>query len=369
MKISPLARYVLLIATLFYVGGCSAEAKRDRALERASAYFKAGEYDKAKIEYLNVLGQAPENAKAIEQLGLIYLEQGASSQAYPFLLKSRTLAPENLAIRLKLARLKQSLGKTNEARQDLMSILERSVGHPEATVLLTETVRTRDAFKAADLELTKIRERNSASFHVATANLALFAGDQTKAMASLKRAVSTDPNSPFVHSAMANLHLLQNRPDDAAAEYRKAAEMSPMRSAARMQFAEFTAQHGAVPEAVAYLQDITRQAPDYLAAWRTLAKIALAQKNHEEALAHLKNVFSREPRDYESHMLRAQVHLQKGESRQGIEELEKVAQAFPSLPKPSVGQVSTGYGTPAEPRHAESHPRLANDGRPRARQR
>ena len=35
--------------------GCSAASRGARALERADRYFKAGDYDKAKIEYSNAL--------------------------------------------------------------------------------------------------------------------------------------------------------------------------------------------------------------------------------------------------------------------------------------------------------------------------
>ena len=42
---------ILLVAALST--SCSAQAKKSRALHRAEEYFKAGDYDKAKIEYTN----------------------------------------------------------------------------------------------------------------------------------------------------------------------------------------------------------------------------------------------------------------------------------------------------------------------------
>ena len=35
--------------------GCTAASRKARLAERAEKFFKAGEYDKAKIEYLNVI--------------------------------------------------------------------------------------------------------------------------------------------------------------------------------------------------------------------------------------------------------------------------------------------------------------------------
>jgi tetratricopeptide (TPR) repeat protein len=81
---------------------CAPDAKKSRALTRANSYFDSGEYDKAKIEYLNVLRADPQNATAVERLGTIWDEQGAPLHAAPFLLRTRDLAPDNLAARVKL---------------------------------------------------------------------------------------------------------------------------------------------------------------------------------------------------------------------------------------------------------------------------
>ena len=57
--------------------GCTREFKKARFLEHADRYFQAGQYEKAKIEYLNALRIEPSNALAIKRMGLIWYEQGA----------------------------------------------------------------------------------------------------------------------------------------------------------------------------------------------------------------------------------------------------------------------------------------------------
>src|SRR6516164_10426887 len=96
----------LLSALLFTLvaGGCSREGNKSTLLDRANNYFKAGQYDSARIEYLNLLRLDPQNATAIERLGTIWLEDGAPLRALPFLAKSRELAPNNLNCRTKLAK-------------------------------------------------------------------------------------------------------------------------------------------------------------------------------------------------------------------------------------------------------------------------
>jgi Tfp pilus assembly protein PilF len=74
-RINSRAIVALLVAAVAF--GCSSEAKRAGLLKRADQYFESGEYDKAKIEYLNLLKTDPQNATAISRLGTIWFEQGA----------------------------------------------------------------------------------------------------------------------------------------------------------------------------------------------------------------------------------------------------------------------------------------------------
>src|SRR5207249_7377461 len=92
---------ILLLFSL--VTGCSPAAKRSRARARADSYFKAGEYDKAKLEYVNLLRLNDQSAAVFQQLGFIWLEQGVPLRAIPFLLKVRELDPKNIAARTRLA--------------------------------------------------------------------------------------------------------------------------------------------------------------------------------------------------------------------------------------------------------------------------
>src|SRR5271156_1279578 len=68
----------ILWAVLFaaIVSGCSREGKISGLLERANNYFNAGQYDSARIEYLNILKLDPQNAIAFQRLGTIWFEEG-----------------------------------------------------------------------------------------------------------------------------------------------------------------------------------------------------------------------------------------------------------------------------------------------------
>src|SRR5947208_15254804 len=86
-----------LIASLVMVlvtCSCTSEMKKSRYLARAQRYFKAGEYDQAKIEYLKVLQTDSGNAVAYARCGAMWADEGVPLRAAAFLLKARGLALE-----------------------------------------------------------------------------------------------------------------------------------------------------------------------------------------------------------------------------------------------------------------------------------
>src|SRR5215469_7448683 len=95
------SRIVALFVVTALFCSCSKSAREARSLEQADRYFKADEYEKAKIEYMKVLRLNGQNVTAYQQLGFIWSEQGAPVRAIPFLLKVRDLAPQNNAARSK----------------------------------------------------------------------------------------------------------------------------------------------------------------------------------------------------------------------------------------------------------------------------
>ena len=82
MQISKiLCRIVTVILAVTLITACSKETKKARLLGEADNYFKAGNYDKAKLSYLNVLRLDPQNALAFERIGAMWQDDGAPLQA------------------------------------------------------------------------------------------------------------------------------------------------------------------------------------------------------------------------------------------------------------------------------------------------
>jgi tetratricopeptide (TPR) repeat protein len=330
-RFSFVVRVAFVITLSALLGACSKESRKERALERASAAYRAGEFEKARIEYQNVLQTFPDDPIANERLALIWYDRGATIRAMAFFSRLNLQTPANQPLRLKRARLLLSLGRVAEARRETEAVLRTTNNVPEALVLLTDTIRERDDFKSADEALQKFPDKNSVWYHLALANLQKLRGDVAGARTALQRAVALDARSPEARAAMARFHATQNNPTQALADHKAAAELAPLRSPVRLGYISYLAQSGAVAEAVAVLKDMTQKAPDYLPAWRALAQIAMQERRFDEAMAQLQNVLRQDGTDVDAVILRARILLAKGDAKTAIAELTQVGTVLPGL--------------------------------------
>jgi tetratricopeptide (TPR) repeat protein len=329
---------LILAATL--ITACSKETRKARLVAEADNYFKAGNYDKAKLSYLNLVRLDPQNALAFERIGAMWLDEGSPLRAGAFLARATELDPNNAEYRIRLARSYLALGRFADAKKEALKVLEQVPDNGDAIIALTEAARSNEDIEDAVRQLQKISKKDDISFHLASANLFLRRGDLAAAGNALQQALTIDPKSSAAHTAMGDLNLLQKDLKQAAEEFKKAADLAPIRSTERLKYAAFKSGTGDAEEARKISTEMTRQAPDYLPAWCLLAELAFKDKKYDEALSLLENVFSRDSENFDGRRLESEVLLAKGDTKKAVEVLERLDQTYPgtSLIKYQLGR-------------------------------
>ena len=312
MKPSILVKIIVGMVVAVAVCGCTPAAKKARMFKRAEADFNAGKYEQAKVEYLSLLRSGMETDTILLRIGSIWLEQGAPLRAFPFLLRAQSLAPENVAVRERLAFAYLSVGQIAEARKEAIIILQKAPANVQGLLYLSDAARSPEDLEGAAQQLQKFPAKDTASFHLASANVAMREGDAAGAENSLKLALAADPKSFSPHLAMANFYISRKDLVHAGEEFKAGAELAPPRSGAGLRYAEFKMQNGQTEEARAIVQKITEQAPDYLPATLFMAQISFKEKKYDETLAAVENVLARDERNLGAYMLRAQTWEAKG---------------------------------------------------------
>ncbi len=324
--------FTLAIAVLLTIGsvGCSAKIKKEYHLKRASRFFSAGQYDKAEVEYINVLRNDQTNAEAIGQLGVIYFEEGRFQRAAPFIFKGSQLATNNLDLHLKLGFIYLGVGKLKEARDEANFILDRKPQDDAAPILLAEAVRTKQDFAEVRKRLQQLQPQgNKAALAVALGTLSFFDGDIKATETAFQNARSLDPKFAPAYAALGALHWAKNDLKQAEADFKTAADLSPVRSSRRLEYAQFKIQTGNPAAAKILLEDMAKNTPDYIPAWIGLAKIALDGKKFDDCDASLKKVLARDPNNYDALLLNGLLEITRGETAAAITDMERMVKAFP----------------------------------------
>jgi len=327
-----LFRVVSLTLATTLIIACSKEAKKTRILAEADNYFKAGDYDKAKVSYLNVVRLDPQNAIAFERIGEMWLDDWAPIRASAFLAKGSELDPQNVQNRARLARSYVATGRFDDARKEALKVLEQSPDNADALVTLSEAALSKEGIEAAQEQLQKFPKKDGTSFYLASANLFLRQGDLAAAENALRQALTADPKSAAAHMALGDLNLLKKDQKQAGEEFKKAAELAPVRSMERLKYAAFMSATGETAETKRVSTEMTKQAPDYLPGWTLLAELAFKDGKYDEALSLLENVFSRDPEYIDGHKLESKVLLAKGDTKKAVEVMERLDQTYPDSP-------------------------------------
>lgn len=334
-RIHPSLPVTLLITVIVLLGsGCSPAAKRDRLLQTADEHYKAGDYDKAEVEYLNVLKAQRGNPRAVVRLGLIYTEQGRIGPAISYLRGAHTLVPEDLEVRYRLGQIQLSTGNPKEAQTEASYILEHRPQDPEAPILLAATI-------SGPTEIEPIRARLLAlpapaptgpPVLIALAMLEARQGHLKECESLCRRALQADPGFAEAYTILGMVQLTQKNPAAATESFKKSAELSPPRSPRHLHYAQFLIRSDNLAGGKQVIEEITRKTPDYLPAWTALAEIALAEKKYPECESHLEKILSRDNNDLDALMLRGRLRLAQGRNADALTEFEKLAHNFPMVP-------------------------------------
>lgn len=335
MKTTPIRMLLLVGVALLLASGCSRDAKRAKYLKQANAHFQAGDYDRAEIEYLNVLRLEQTNRVALRNLGLMSFEQGRIARAYALLSEAKKVSPEDLEVRGKLAQVLLAGGKPKEARDEAVLLLARQPTNETALLLLVDSSLSTNEVKDAQQRLTSLKSfsQQAPGYHVAWARLQLRNRDLKAAETSVRQALALDAKSCLAHGAMGNLLVLKNDPTNALAEFKAAADLAPPRSVHHLRYVDFKVAMGELEAAKELIGQIAKQTPDYLPASMRVAQIALAERRFADCEGVLKSVLARDPAHLEAMLLLARLHVAQNQPDKAVAALERALKIFPKLPQ------------------------------------
>ena len=324
----------LVAAASFGVVGCSRTTTPAERLQAADKYFQSGEYEKAEIEYLNVLKAGPHNARAAARLGIIGQLQGQWTKALAYLPKAKAADANDADIRRSLALTYVAVHRYDQAREEAGFVIDKLPTDQESLFALVDAAREPKEIEAVRQRLQKLPQQagSSAVFEVALGELSLRQRDFKVAEAHFRKALERDAKSGAVLAALASLYLAQSNRVEGERLLKAAAELAPPRSFVRLKWADFLAETGKVEDVKQLLEETAKQAPGFVPVLSRLARLALEQRKHDECASFVRRILTAEPLSFEGRLTGARLRLARNEPARAVEDLERLASAYPRVP-------------------------------------
>lgn len=324
-----------LAAVLLGTTGCSKEGKAARHLADADRHFANREFERAKIEYYNVLQEQPTNHFAVMRLAKIFTAQGQIVDAIPMLLWSRRQFPDDKEVRETLIDVYALAGgETNRVRlmTEIDELLTLDPANHKAVLALAETSRTPEEVAALEKRIAELQAKagDKPVFKLVAAELSRRRGDTNACETAIRAAMALDPKGVTAHATYAAFLLSLGRTAEAETAFRAAAEMAPPYSPVRERWARYLLERRRLDEARAVLDEINAKAPERVSAWTARAELALAETKVDEAERLVARALGQAPNDGEALRVFAQIKLAQRKPTEAVQAMTRVAEKQPN---------------------------------------
>jgi Tfp pilus assembly protein PilF len=293
---------VVVVCALSAASGCSgAEERKAKYLEHGLNFLAAENFDKARIEFQNVLQIDPKDPKARYEMGVVNEHLGKMRQAAQFYQGAIEVKPDDVDARFRLGRMYLFGGAPERTLEVIKPVLAT---HPDEPELLTLRAAVRsqqkdvsgalaDAGRAASL--APVNEDAVAVL----AGIYTSQGDTAKAQALLEQAIQRIPGSIDLRLALAEADVQNHRLAEAEALLLKIVAMKPSDPAHRIRLAQFYARTDQIDAAEGCLRRAVKELPAEDTLKVSLINFLAARRSRAQAEAELKGMIAAAPADSE----------------------------------------------------------------------
>ncbi len=319
-RLARLAILSVLAAALVACGG--AEDRKARHQERGDALFAEGNYDKARIEYKNVLQIDPKDVKARVGLAQTLEKLEQWREAVGHYRAAVEADPQNLQARVQLGRLFLLGNALDEADKLAGEALALSAGSADALALRGGVKMRRGDVDGAIADGDAALKSDPANTHALSLLASAYAnkGDAGKATELLERAVASSPKNANLRMALAGVYIQKKEPDRAVKLFQDLVDQDPESLTHRIRLAALYTGLKRLDEGEKVLRDAIARKPSDVQARLALAEFLASQRGRDVAEAELKAQIEKDPAAYALRFALAKLHESAGQ----LEEAKKV---------------------------------------------
>ncbi len=286
-----------LIGLVVLLSACGAEDRKTAYMNKGQALYDAENYEKARLEFQNVLQIDPKDLDA----------RYALAQTLEKLQNWRGAAGHYLAIigeqadhrdaLLRMGRLYLLSNNDENARENANTVLETSPDDVEALTLLAGVHAKGGDRKAAIETVSRALEVEPNNGEAASllSSLLLVEGRTEESIKALQDAIDAHPEQVALKINMSRVYARLGRRDDAVEEFRKVIEQEPDQLAYRNAFAKFLIGLQRTDEAEKVLKDAVAAFPDEQTAKLAYVEFLAGTRGVDPAIDELNRIIAENP--------------------------------------------------------------------------
>ena len=288
-----------------------------------------GQYDAAIADAEKALGLDAELAEAVNALASAYDMRGDVERALEPYARSIEMNPEYVAPRINRCRALLSLGRKEEARQELEKALEVAPNDPTALEWAGMCYQDLGELEQALEQYTAAldADADNATLHVDRACTLALLGKRDEAMAGCAKAIQIEPESAIIRVGVGFVLITLGAYDEAIGHLSRAIQIDPEIPAPYYWRACALQQQGdSVLKRARVLRDLNKTLevdPTFVGAYVARGNVYLARGKLDKALHDLNLAIKLAPRYDWAYGCRAAVYEQQGEIGAAIADLDK----------------------------------------------
>lgn len=306
------SRVALLVLAVALMAGCGGkEERKEKYLERGKAYLAEKNYDKARIEFKNVLQIDPKMAEAYLNLGQIYEAEQEWQKAFGNFKKAAELDPALVTPRLKLARMyvaqygalrardeqTKAANALGLAKEQVDAVLKIDPKNMEGLALQAAIWAQGGDTDRAVTQLERVLDNDAGLEFAAITLMGIYeqSGRGNEAEQVLLRAIERSDDPIELQRALSRLYIKHKQNDKAGKVLRAIVEANPDQLGYRVSLASFLSQIGRIDEAEQVLRDAIKADPDDAQRYLLLAQFLVSKRDRDTAIAEMKGIIAQRP--------------------------------------------------------------------------
>lgn len=319
--------YLAIVLAIFALSGCASKEERlAEHLAKGKALYAESNFDKARLEFKNVLKIDPKNAEAYYGMGVIEERQRNWQKAFANYSQAVEVMPTHAAAKAKLGKFYLMSGdteKTERIARELLAANSKDVAGRILSAALTARKGDREkAIAQVEAVFRDAPKDNDAAALLAMLYLRNKQPDQAEAV--IRKSLQLGNKDIDLRFDLIRILLGRGDLRSAEEQYRAIVADDPKNFSARKALALFYNQTNRSAEAKAVLQEAIKVDQKDEQRYLALAQLLVSQKRFDQADKELKAGISEIPEAYQLRFARAELYRQTNQLDKARSQLEEI---------------------------------------------